>query len=98
MQLCRQVERAIAMALAGECHDDVLRELTVDSVEPAGSAAQLMVRVRVPAGQSLPDVLERLARHGSTLRCIVAAAICRKRVPTLTFICVPAAAEGGGHV
>jgi hypothetical protein len=99
LQLCRQVERAIAMALAGECDDDVLRELAVDAVEPTGSAAQLIVRLRVPATFSLPDVLQRLDDHAATLRCIVAAAICRKRVPTLMFICLPATqAEGGDHV
>ena len=98
MQLSRQVERAITMALAGECNDDILRELTVDAVEPAGASSQLIVRLRIPPALALPDVLERLDRHAATLRCIVAAAICRKRVPTLTFICVPTELQGGDHV
>ena len=98
MQLCRQVERAIALALAGECDDDVLRELVVDGVEPMGSASQLMVRVRVPADVPLADVLSRVEAHTVKLRCLVARAICRKRVPTLTFICLPGVpVEGGDH-
>ena len=63
MQLCRQVERAIALALAGECCDDVLRDLAVDAVEPAGGTAQLVVRLRVPATLELADVLQRLDQH-----------------------------------
>jgi ribosome-binding factor A len=92
MQLCRQVERAVALALAGECHDEVLRELTVETVQPAGGTTQLVVQLRVP------DVLERLDGRAARLRLAVASAISRKRVPTLTLICLPAApVEGGGH-
>jgi ribosome-binding factor A len=98
MQLCRQVERAIALALAGECHDDVLRDLTVETVEPASGTAQLVVRLRVPPALDLADVLQRLDHHAPRLRFIVAGAICRKRAPALTFICLPATlTEGGGN-
>jgi hypothetical protein len=98
MQLCRQVERAVALALAGECHDEVLRELTVETVQPAGGTTQLVVQLRVPARVKLPDVLERLDGRAARLRLAVASAISRKRVPTLTLICLPAApVEGGGH-
>jgi hypothetical protein len=95
-QLCRQVERAISLALAGECGDDLLRELQLDGVEPMGSASQLLVRLRVPAALALADVLPRIEAQAATLRCLVTRAICRKRVPTLTFICL-SVAEGGGH-
>jgi hypothetical protein len=104
LQLCRQVERALAMALAGECDDDMLRELSVDSVKSLGSAAQLLVRVRVPAsiGVSTFDVLARLEAHSARLRHLVARAVCRKRTPALSFILLPAEqpapAEGGEHV
>ena len=103
LQLCRQVERALAMALAGECDDDVLRELMLDSVEPIGSAAQLLVRVRVPGGVgvSAAEVLARLEAQSNRLRHLVARAVCRKRTPTLNFVLLPAAqisAEGGEHV
>jgi hypothetical protein len=98
LQLCRQVERALSLALAGECDDDVLRELYVDGVKPMGSASQLMVRLRVPAAISVIDAIARADARATQLRHIVAQAICRKRVPTLTFICLPAEpAEGGGH-
>jgi hypothetical protein len=91
------------MALAGECDDDVLRELTVDSVEPIGSAAELLVRVRVPAsiGVSAADVLARLEAHSARLRHLVTRAVCRKRTPTLSFVLLPAECpprEGGQHV
>src|SRR5437660_11636997 len=35
LQLCRQVERTLGFVLAGECGDDLLRELCVVSVVPA---------------------------------------------------------------
>jgi hypothetical protein len=98
LQLCRQVERALSLALAGECDDDVVRELLVDGVEPAGSASQLLVRLRVPATIATTDAFARVEAHSTTLRCLVAQSICRKRVPTLMFICLPEArSEGGGH-
>jgi len=91
------------MAMAGECDDDVLRELSVDSVEPLGSAAQLLVRVRVPAsiGVSAAEVLGRLEAHSARLRHLIARAICRKRTPALDFVLLPAGyppTEGGEHV
>jgi ribosome-binding factor A len=103
LQLCRQVERALAMALSGECDDDVLRELSVDAVEPMGSAAQLLVRIGVPAsvGFTATDVMARLETHSARLRHLVARAVCRKRTPTLNFVLWPAEerpAGGGEHV
>lgn len=86
-QLCRQVFRAVSLAL-GECGDDVLRELTVVDVEPAPDAARLLVRVGLPAGDhatAAHEVLARLAAATGFLRRKVAAAITRKRAPELTF-------------
>jgi hypothetical protein len=62
LQLCRQVQRALSMSLAGECDDDVLRMLYVDAVVPAPDASRLLVRVIVPVGVEVPiyDVLERI--------------------------------------
>lgn len=102
LQLCRQVERAVAMALAGECADDVLRDLMVESVFPMGSAAQLLVRVMLPGHAEAPvaEVLSRLEAQSSRLRSVVAQAICRKRVPTLSFVVVaePGDAMEGGRL
>jgi ribosome-binding factor A len=91
MQLCRQAQRALTLALAGECGDDVLRDLYVESVEPMGSAAQLLVRVVVSAHVelSIVEVLARLNTQSSRLRAIVAQSICRKKAPNLSFIIAP---------
>jgi ribosome-binding factor A len=98
LQLCRQVHRALMLALSGECSDDLLRDLVVDAVEPMGSASQLIVRVGVPrgaAGQSFAEILARLNERTPKLRATVAQAICRKRVPMLSFALVPAIDAGG---
>ena len=84
LQLCRQVQRALVAALADA-------DGTVDAVEPMGSAGQLLVRVGVPATASPAAVVARLNGRAPQLRAAVAAAVCRKRVPTLTFVAVPAA-------
>jgi ribosome-binding factor A len=95
-QLCRQAQRALTLALAGECADEVLRDLYVESVEPMGSAAQLLVHVALPSHVQLPvfEVLARLESRSARLRAIVAQSICRKKAPNLSFIIAPAA-EGG---
>jgi ribosome-binding factor A len=94
LQLCRQVQRALMLALAGECGDDLLRDVSVESVEPAGGAGHLLVRVNVPRDLSVVEVLARLNDRVGQLRASVAASICRKRTPMLSFLAV-AAMEGG---
>ena len=88
-QLCGQVQRAIATALSAELDDPLLSELWVVQVEPAPTASQLLVWVAAPHDSELtvsPEViLARLARVAGVLRAEVAAAIHRKRVPTLTY-------------
>ena len=96
LQLCRQVQRALMLALAGECGDEQLREVSVDSVEPIDGAGHLLVRVNVPAYLSVPDVLLRLNERTGKLRALVAGSICRKRVPMLSFATAPAV-EGELH-
>ena len=91
-QLCRQVHQALSLALAGECDDDVLRDLTIESVTPAPNASRLMVCVALPPARSVDpapaprDVMERLSFHYAKLRHCVAVAITRKRAPELTFL------------
>ena len=105
LQLCRQVQRALSLALAGDCADDLLRDVYVDSVLPMGGPGQLLVRVLAPAeaGAPLADITARLAALTPRLRAIVAGEICRKRVPTLSFVVVPSLAaaddpeEGDRH-
>jgi len=99
-QLCRQVFRAVSLAL-GECADDVLRELVVHDVEPAPDASRLLVRVGFSAAVAadvtgVADVLGRLGQASGFLRREVATAITRKRAPELLFTF--AAGDGGGEV
>ena len=94
LQLCRQVQRALMLALAGECSDDLLREILVDSVEPMDGAGHLLVRVIVPAEIPVLEVLLRLNERAGRLRALVAGSICRKRVPMLSF--AMASGVGGG--
>lgn len=91
-QLCRQVERALNLALGGECNDDLLRELLVESVVPFPNASRLLARVVVPKHLDdvpLADVMARLNVAAPLLRRLVAQAITRKRAPELSFVSVP---------
>jgi len=88
LQLCKQVERALCLALAGDCADRVLGDLQVISVEPAPNSARLLVTVS-PSPSAAPvdptDVTAHLARASGKLRCEIAAAIHRKKTPELAF-------------
>ena len=99
LQLCRQAQRALGLALGGECGDDLLRAVYVDSVLPAPDATQLLVRLVIPtraAGEvRAADVFERLQRARGVLRRAVAEAVTRKRAPELTFVVVPEAGGAG---
>ena len=88
MQLCRQVEQTLVLVLSGECNDEVLQSLLVESVTPAPNASQLLVTVRQLAGDepvSTAEILARLAEVAGQLRFAVATAITRKRAPRLIF-------------
>lgn len=90
-QLCKQVERALSLALAA-CHDDVLRDLLVHSVVPAPDSSRLLVTVQ-PGPQAQPvdlsEIQQRLDRVRPFLRHQAAAAICRKKAPELFFDALP---------
>jgi hypothetical protein len=49
LQLCRQVQDALSYALA-EISDPILDELSLVSVEPAPTAARLLVTLALPSG------------------------------------------------
>ncbi len=90
--LCKQVRRALSLALAGECGDPVLQELMVEEVLPAPGAGRLLVRVMVRAregGPGMVDVLQRLEKVEGLLRARVGEAIARKRTPELAFDVIP---------
>jgi ribosome-binding factor A len=87
-QLCGQVARTLSSLFAGECGDDVLRDLLVESVVPAPSSARLLVTVALaPTAQAVPaeTIAEHLERARGLLRSEVAAAVVRRRAPDLVF-------------
>ena len=88
MQVCRAAQRALSLALGGECDDDVLRSMYVQSVLPAPDASRLLVCVVLPRDvtATTEDVLARLARVHGLLRSAVARAVTRKRAPELSFL------------
>jgi ribosome-binding factor A len=87
LQLCREVERTLSAVLAGECDDDLLRDLVVLSVVPAPNAVRLLVTValRASAGVPVEEALRRLLRAAGHLRSEVAAAVSRRKAPELAF-------------
>jgi ribosome-binding factor A len=89
MQLCGQVARALDQALAGS-RDDVLRNLYVVLVESTGDLTRLVVTVSPHPALGPEEVdpvraLEHLGAAAGGLRAEVAAAITRRRAPTLDF-------------
>jgi ribosome-binding factor A len=88
MQLCQQVQEALSDAFATVCNDPLLRGLTVVSVEPAPNMGRLLVTLRLePEDDGLDggEVVAHLQRAAGMLRCEVAAAISRRKVPELAF-------------
>jgi ribosome-binding factor A len=82
LQLCRQVERALSVALEG----DILRDLAVQSVVPAPDSSRLLVTF-AHHGRPIPvtAILAALRDAHANLRGAVAAAIHRKKTPELAF-------------
>jgi ribosome-binding factor A len=88
LQLCRQVARTLEGVLLGECNDEVLRDLIVESVVPAPHSGRLLVTVSLSpsAPYVAPEViLERLHGSQGLLRTEVAAAIHRRKAPDLLY-------------
>jgi hypothetical protein len=87
-QLCKQVERAAAVTLAGECEGDALLGAAVVFVEPAPDSSRLMATVALAPGKGSDDVAAAraaLARWAASFREEVARTIHRKRVPEIVF-------------
>lgn len=93
-QFCRQVERALNLALADRNTRDDIGGLFVDEVSQAPDCGRLLVHVFIPVDRPVADVMNALRHEASHLRSEVAAAITRKRAPELVF--VPARGDGGG--
>lgn len=80
LQLCRQVQRALMLALDGD-----LADLLIADVTPVAGCTRLLVQVVIPEGGTA-QVLERLRERSGHLRAQVARSIHRKRAPELTFV------------
>jgi len=96
-QFCRQVQRALNLALAdGSAGDGI-------NVSPGPDCGHLMVHIVAPADRPVLDAIEALRRAAPRLRSEVAQAISRKRAPELSFVpAFPSAGpaeehDGGDH-
>jgi ribosome-binding factor A len=92
-QFCRQVQRALNLALAEHTLEDGIGGLFVDEVSPAPDCGRLLVHVFIPSGRSVAEAIGALRRRAADLRSEVAAETTRKRAPELCFI--PVSSEGG---
>lgn len=86
-QLCEQVREAINLALA-ESADPVLAGASAISVDPAPNAGHLRVTIVAPPGADPGSLEDRIDDQSARLRAEVAAAIHRKKVPSLTFVAI----------
>ena len=87
LQLAAQVGRSIEMTLVGECEDEVLQNLSVDSVKPVAGNRMLVMLIVHPPGTDLgrEEVLARLEAARPLLIQRVAEDISRRSVPELAF-------------
>ena len=94
-QLASQIGRSIEATLVGECRDEVLQNLSVESVEPAAGNRMVVTLAIHPPGDALPreEVLARVEAHRPLLVEHVLRDVSRRSVPQLTFWVVPAAGE-----
>jgi hypothetical protein len=88
-QLCRQVQRALNLALAGQFTGGALDDVFVADVSAATGSGRLVAHVAIPAGQSVSEVFGELRDRTPRLRAIVAGYISRKRAPELSFVIAP---------
>lgn len=92
-QFCRQVQRALNLALADSSVVSIGCDLFVDDVSPGPDCGHLLVHIVVQDGYSVVDAMSALRSDASRLRSEVAMAIARKRAPELSF--VPVSLQGG---
>ncbi len=88
-QFCRQVQRALNLALADSSVAGMGCDLFVDEVSPGPDCGRLVVHIVVQDGYSVVDAMSALRSDASRLRSEVAMAIARKRAPELSFVPVP---------
>jgi ribosome-binding factor A len=91
LQLCRQIADTLNYVLSGELNDDVLRNVYVDSVQPAPDASRLLVSVAlIDPNDSTPadKILHRLGLWSPRIRSEVAHSIHRRKTPELSYCVV----------
>ena len=82
LQLCAQVFKTLVMSLPG-CGDNILNDLTVESVTLAPDSSQLLVTLK--GDVDLNDAEQSLAAVQGKLRTEVAQSIHRRKTPKLLF-------------
>ncbi len=92
-QFCRQVQRALNLALASGDSQSHGYEIFVEEVSPAPDCGHLLAHIMVSEGQLLSEAMAWLRQNQSRLRTEVAMSIARKRAPELAF--VPTITLGG---
>ena len=94
-QFCRQVQRALNLALAERATGDVECDLFAEDVSPAPDCGHLLVHVAIGGARSISEALQAIRSDTPRLRAEVASAIARKRAPLLCF--VPVSWEGDSN-
>jgi ribosome-binding factor A len=92
-QFCRQVQRALNLALASGDSQLQGYEIFVEEVSPAPDCGHLLAHVVVSEGHLISEAMAWLRQNQPRLRSEVAMSIARKRAPELAF--VPAFLSGG---
>ena len=89
-QLCHQVMHALDASLACDCDAEELRDAEVIDVAPGRGIHMLVTRIAIrdASPERLDAAYRALTENLGSLRAGIAAAIHRKRVPTLRFIVV----------
>ena len=95
-QLCSQAQRALGSVIQNELLDADLSGLAVVDVRPHPDAGRLLVVLSAPPGFAFEHAKETLEGAGGRLRRALGRAICRKRVPLLSFAVLPAEGESDG--
>jgi ribosome-binding factor A len=88
-QFCRQVQRALNLALADSGVTGIGCDVFVDEVSPGPDCGHLLVHIVVQDGYPVADAMSALRSDASRLRSEVAMAIARRRAPELFFVPVP---------
>jgi ribosome-binding factor A len=91
LQLCRQVAETLDQVLCSEIADELVSSLRVASIVPAPDSTRLLVTLQTDLKShdfNRPEIERRLEDRRGQLRCAVAAAITRRKMPNLSFVII----------